>query len=314
MKVLRLIVGILAMTLGASSGAQTGTPGDEASSIDSRTQTTEQPEVSVQPLKLVREVVYNELHDHEGHGYWRYWIERKTPKETRLENQIETAQGPVTRLAKSNGKPVSTETQHLEEARLKHLLSSPDEQARHFRDYKEDEDRIGHMVSLMPDAYVYQYAGEENGCHKLNFTPNPKYPAHSIEARVVHSMSGTLWVDARMKRMARLDAHINENLDFGFGLFGRLYKGGWFRIERTQVSATDWKTQRLEVHIAGRALIVKSFARETSEIRGGFVAVPAGMNLAQGMAMLEQTEAQSQLVSKPEVKTLAKPGALALRR
>jgi len=35
--------------------------------------------------QLVREVAYNELHDHERHGYWRYWVEKHTPNETRLE-------------------------------------------------------------------------------------------------------------------------------------------------------------------------------------------------------------------------------------
>jgi len=30
------------------------------------------------PAQLVREVVYNELHDHDQHGYWRYWIEPNT--------------------------------------------------------------------------------------------------------------------------------------------------------------------------------------------------------------------------------------------
>ena len=41
------------------------------------------PPHSQQPIpsaQLVREVVYNELHDHDRHGYWRYWIERRTPK------------------------------------------------------------------------------------------------------------------------------------------------------------------------------------------------------------------------------------------
>jgi len=33
-----------------------------------------------------------------------------------------------------------------------------------------------------------------------------------------------------MKRMVRLDAQVQENLDFGFGLLGRLYKGGWFQM------------------------------------------------------------------------------------
>ena len=36
----------------------------------------------------------------------------------------------------------------------------------------------------------------------------------------------------------------------------------------------------------GRALLFKSIGRETSETRGGFTAVPAGLTLAQGAALL----------------------------
>jgi hypothetical protein len=69
----------------------------------------EPPAQPMPGVQLVREVVYNELHDHERHGYWRYWIERRTPKETRREDQIETAGGPITRLSLSNGRPLSLE-------------------------------------------------------------------------------------------------------------------------------------------------------------------------------------------------------------
>jgi len=283
MRVLWVAIGILAVTQGACCG-QTGSLGWQAQQI-------------IPAGQLVHEVVYNELNDHQGHGYWRYWIERHTPSETRLEEQVETAEGPITRLSLTNGHPLSPENELEEESRLQHLLTSPSEQARHLRDYEEDEKRIGRILALLPDAYLYEYAGEENGCHKLTFRPNPSYPAHSIEARIFHAMSGTLWVSARYKRLARLDGHVEENLDFGYGILGRLYKGGWFQLERTQVSATDWKTDRLEVHMMGRALLVKSFARETSETRGGFAPVPAGMNLAQGMALLQQTEARTVVVT-----------------
>jgi hypothetical protein len=244
--------------------------------------------------QLVREVVYNELNDHQGHGYWRYWVERNTPRETRLEEQIETAEGPITRLTLSNGHPPSAEAEVEEQERLQRLLTSPDEKAKHLREYEENENRIGRILALLPDAFLYDYDGEENGCHRLRFRPNPEYPAHSIEARIFHSMSGTLWVDARYKRLSRLDGHVQENLDFGYGILGRLYKGGWFQLERIQVSPTDWKTERLEVHMCGRALLVKSFARDTSEARGGFAPVPSGMNLAQGMALLRQIEARNE--------------------
>ncbi|MGA3045984.1 MAG: hypothetical protein ABSD67_05145 [Terracidiphilus sp.] len=290
MRVLWAALGILAVTQGACFGF-----GQE----------------TIPAGQLVREVVYNELNDHQTHGYWRYWIERHTSKETRLEDQVETADGPVSRVTLTDGHVPSPETQQQDHARLQRLLASPAEQARHLQNYEEDEKRIGRILALLPDAFLYEYAGDENGCHKLNFRPNPNYPAHTIEASIFHAMSGTLWVNARYKRLARLDAHVQNNLDFGYGILGRLYKGGWFQLERSQVSPTDWKTARLEVHMMGRALLVKSFARETSEIRGGFAPVPPGMSLAQGMQVLEQSVAQSKLAAKPG---LIAPSALAMRR
>jgi len=95
----------------------------------------------------------------------------------------------VTRLALTNGHPISPETQQQEGARLRRLLSSPAEQARHIRDYAEDEERIGHVVALMADAFVYRYAGEENGCYKLTFSPiriiprTPLKPGYSCHER-----------------------------------------------------------------------------------------------------------------------------------
>jgi hypothetical protein len=237
---------------------------------------------------LVHEVVYNELHDHELHGYWRYWIQRHTQNTTLLEEQIETADGPIKHLIRNNGQPLSPESAGDEQARLAHLLSSPSEQARHRKEYFEDEKRIGRILALLPDAFAYTDAGEENGRRHLRFRPNPDYVAHSIEARVFHAMSGDLWLDARFKHMARLDGHLDENLDFGYGILGRIYKGGWFRLERTQASSTDWKTIRLEVHMTGRAILFKTIARETSETRGGFVAVPCGLDLQQGLQLLKQ--------------------------
>lgn len=240
---------------------------------------------------LVREVVYNELHDHDAHGFWRYWVEHRSPKGTRVEEQVETGDGPIKRAVMTNGRPLDEQGRQTEEARLRELLSSASEQASQREAYHEDEGRIGRILSLLPDAFVYQDAGEENGLRHLRFQPNPAYPPHSIEARIFHAMSGDLWLDARMKRLARLNGTLMENVDFGFGLLGRLYRGGWFQLERTRVSATDWKTDRLEVHMSGRAMLFKTVARETSEVRGGFEPVPPRMSLEQGMRVLEEKAA-----------------------
>ena len=238
---------------------------------------------------LVREVVYNELHDHDTHGYWRYWIEQRVRNNTRLEEQVETADGPISRLVKTNGQPIDDHTREVEQARLEHLVNSPHEQASHRKDYFEDEKHMAAVMRMLPDAYIFEYAGEEKGCRHLRFQPNPSYAPHTVEARVIQSMAGDLWIDARMKRLARLEGHLAENVDFGFGLLGRIEKGGWFRIQRVQVSSTEWKTERMELHLSGRAVLFKTIAHDTNEVRGGFAAVPAGLNLTQGIRILEQS-------------------------
>ena len=242
---------------------------------------------------LVREVVYNELHDHEHHGYWRYWIERRVQGGVSVEQQVETSEGPIKRLAMGNGRPLSATAEQQERARLDRLLTSPLEQARERKQYGQDEARIGRIVALLPDAFVYEYDGQEDGCYRLRFHPNPDYPSHSTEARIFHAMSGTLWVDPRYKRLAGLEGHMDENVDFGLGILGRLYKGGWFRLKRVRVSVTDWKTESLEVHLNIRALLLANFTRETSEVRGGFMPVSPGLTLKEGVALLEQPTLQS---------------------
>jgi len=247
------------------------------SAIATKQAPAQEPTPPLSPAQLVREVVYNELHDHQVHGYWRYLIERRTQNGTLIEQQVETAAGPITRVVLGNGMPLSEE-------------ASQQEQARHLRQYRQDEARIGRITALLPDAFLYDYEGEVNGCYRLHFRPNPAYPPHSIEARIFHAMSGTLLVDARYKRLAGLEGHVDENLDFGFGILGRLEKGGWFKLARTRVSPTDWKTERLEMHMNIRALLVTSFSRETSEVRGEFTPVPAGMSVTQGIALLDRPQ------------------------
>ena len=280
MRVVWVFTGILAVVSMSHAAPAAGTAGAPA----------EGAETAQAASTLVREVVYNELHDHDTHGFWRYWVEHRSNKGTRVEEQVETGDGPITRALMTNGRPLDDQSKQVEEARLRELLNSPSQQASHRQAYHEDEGRIGRILALLPDAFLYQDAGDENGLRHLRFRPNPAYPPHSIEARIFHSMSGDLWVDARMKRLARLNGALTENVDFGFGLLGRLYRGGWFQLERTRVSATDWKTERLEVHMSGRAMLFKTVARETSEVRGGFEPVPPRMSLEQGMRVLEDKD------------------------
>jgi hypothetical protein len=287
------------VVLASSYCALAESPGSHKNSsknVANKTATTPFPEAG----RLVREVVYNELQDHDMHGYWRYWVQEQSLKETHTEERVETHDGPIATLRLTNGGPLTVAAREAEERRLDHLLSSPSEQAEHRKEYADDEHRIGRILALLPDAFLYEPSREEGKsqempdcpCYHLRFHPNPDYPAHSIESRIFHAMSGDLWISIESKHLVRLDGKLQENVDFGYGLLGRLYKDGWFQLERTRVGSDtgkgDWKTQRLEVHMQGRAMLFKTIARETSEVRGGFRPVPSGLSLQQAAALVRQ--------------------------
>ncbi len=84
---------------------------------------------TLDPEQLIRDTVYNELHDHEGHGYWQYTIHKKTANELMSLEQVETKSGPVQRLIAVNGEPLTAQRRHDEDVRLAEFLSDSAETA-----------------------------------------------------------------------------------------------------------------------------------------------------------------------------------------
>lgn len=249
------------------------------------------PAQQIEPAKqLVREVVYNELHDHDVHGNWRYWVKKRVPQGTKLSEQVETNEGPVNRVVMMNGRPLNDETRRTELARLDALITSPAEQQNKREAYVEDEKRVGRILAMLPDAFLFEDAGQEKDCLHLRFRPDPSYSARTVEAKVFHAVSGDLWLDSRMKRLIKLQGRMVDDLSFGLGLLGKVDKGSWFRIERTQVSPAEWKMSALEVHMRGRAVLFKCVERDTSEQRGGFSPLPAELTLSQAVRLLAESK------------------------
>jgi len=54
---------------------------------------------------LVRDVIYNELHDRERDSHWEYRSACLSPAQDVVREQVETTSGPVFRLIEQDGKP-----------------------------------------------------------------------------------------------------------------------------------------------------------------------------------------------------------------
>src|ERR1700761_1335374 len=130
---------------------------------------------SAQPIalqQLVKDVAYNEVRDRQTQSCWIYRVERTIDGQTRSEEQVESADGPVFRLIAIDGKPLTGDQAKRENARLDKLLTDPGEQQKAKQLHERDEERLVRLTALLPTAFVYQFDGQDGDQIRLKFSPN----------------------------------------------------------------------------------------------------------------------------------------------
>ncbi len=229
------------------------------------------------PVALMRDVSYNELKPSNAPRV-RYELHKTDDKGTRVDEIIETPEGDVARHLSREGKPLTGEQEQEEEARLNNLYAHPEIQEHRHKREQEDSDRADGFIKLLPNAFIYEYQGTvqaANGpAYRLTFKPNPNFKPPSAEAEVFHGMAGEVWVDVREKRLSRFDAHIIQDVNFGWGVAIRLFKGGTMLIDQQDVADGRWEQTNFKLNLTGKILMVKTMTRQESESESNYVPVP----------------------------------------
>ena len=238
------------------------------------------------PHDLVKDVVYNELQERRQVSLWQYREEKRVGSQTTIQQEVETRSGIVYRVLARQGRPLDPGAQKKETERLNNLLRNSAEQARMKQEAQAEEQRLQRLMAAMPEAFSYTYDGMVEGNLRLSFRPNPAYNPSTYEARVYHALAGEIWIQPQRKRLVKIDAHIMTEIDFGFGLLGRIEKGGSFQIEREQVAENRWKTSLLDVHISGRIVLFKDISKDQREVRSDFHPVSSDLGVPGAVALL----------------------------
>lgn len=241
------------------------------------------------PNEYVRQMIEHELtelsHDH---THWRYHLHREDEKNNYDRDVIETSEGSLARTLLMWGKPLTTDQRQKDEERMRKLVSDPDERAQRAKREKEDDDKVEKMLRSIPQAFIFKYEGQENGLMRLSFVPNPKWDAPSLELRIFKSLKGDLWSDLNANRLAGIDGTLFEDVSFGWGLLGRLYKGGTFKVKQRDVGEGHWTVISEEVNMTGRAVLFKNITRKQAEIFTEFNRVPDSITMSQAYEMLQK--------------------------
>ncbi len=244
------------------------------------------PEAQSSASNLVRDVVANELTDRAGQSSWMYRVNKVIEQQTLSELEVETRDGPVHRLLAINHAPLDSVGRQQETARLNQLVRDPSQQLAVKKQYDADERQLESLARLLPSAFLYQYEGWDGAYQRLDFRPDPAFVPPTQDSKAFRSMAGTILVDPQQKRLAHLSGYLVENVDFGFGILGRIAKGGTFEIERTQVSLSHWKTDLIDIHSNGRMLLFKTLSKQQHETRSNFEPVSKDLDLRQAEELL----------------------------
>ena len=198
---------------------------------------------------------------------------------------IETPQGDLSREMQIDDRPLTPEQREKDNAYIRSIVTNPAALEKQRKDQAHDNDQAEQMLGLLPDAFIWNVTGEQGPLVTLSFKPDPAYTPHSMEDRVFAAMAGEVVVNREENRIYTIRGTLTGDVKFGFGIFGRLHKGGTFEVERREVVPGHWQMIETHVHLNGKALFFKTIGDQEDEKRGDFKLSPA-KTIAQASQLL----------------------------
>jgi hypothetical protein len=225
------------------------------------------------------------LTDREKQRKWVCLIEKREGKQTHTEVKVDTKDGPLFRLLAIDGTALNSEQRRQDDARIARLMKDPRPLLKLKQAETEGELKLQKLLSLMPQAFVFDYDGIEENLLRVKFRPNPDYSPPTYEARVIHSLAGTILIDSKQTRLAKISGQLINQVSFGFGLLGRV-DSGTLELERIEVGPQQWKTALINIHFTGRAVLFKTINKDQYERRFDFHTVSSDLSLSDATDLL----------------------------
>lgn len=232
--------------------------------------------------QIVQEAVNSELAaDASDHSCWIYHEVDRKPDNSIVQWVAETRKGSVNRVLSRNGRqmPVSEQRRQVED-----FVHSSDAQAKQREDGRHDDEQAASMLKLLPVAFLWKQTSRNRWTTTFYFKPDPRFQPPSREARVFAAMEGEMTVSNQQHRIQELSGRLIHDVDFGFGLLGKLNAGGTFKVVRRQVGRGLWDITESHIHIHGHALIFKSITEEEDDVKTLWQREPETVTLTQAAA------------------------------
>jgi hypothetical protein len=236
---------------------------------------------------LVQRVVRGELAaDAADHSRWMFRDANKVPGNDTVKLTVQTSAGDISKTILIDGHPLSAQQQQDDEAKMRQFVTDPSVRQKQKEDQQQDGAKARSLTEMLPNAFLWTVIGRQDADTTLAFTPDPNFSPPTREARVFAAMKGKMVVNTLQNRIVSLQGVLTEDIDFGFGILGKLDKGGTFDVQRSQVGPDVWEITSTHVHIQGHMLIFKSINEQQDEETGDYKPAPPRISLPAAAKML----------------------------
>jgi hypothetical protein len=96
-------------------------------------------------------------------------------------------------------------------------------------------------------------------------------------------------IDSTAGRIAEINGELFKDVDFGWGILGRLFKGGKFVIHQADVGG-KWQETQERLQFNGKILMMKSLTIDSNETMTDFRPVPSNVTTAQALQLLQNRD------------------------
>lgn len=245
---------------------------------------------------LVRSVVAHELAaDKNDHSRWMFRDANKTSDKNTVTLVVQTSKGDLSKTIEMDGHPLTPQQEKDDQQKMHQFVTDASVRQKQKHDDEQDAEKAAALTRMLPDAFLWTQTGQSGAETTLSFKPDPKFNPPTREARVFAAMEGTMVVNTRQKRIKALQGKLTQDVDFGFGILGKLNKGGTFSVARQQIAPRIWQITATHIHIQGHALIFKSISEQQDEETSHYKPAPPSITLAAAETMLNNGQVAKKL-------------------
>jgi len=264
--------------------------------------------MSAAPVELVRETVQNEINSSNPTKFM-FREREQTEHGTQTKVIVQTKEVAAGMLVAINDKPLTVEERQKEQGRLDGLVNNPEELKKKEKADKDDTEHTNRIMRALPDAFLYEPDGVQMGTKdlgnpgdelvRLKFRPNPDYSAPSHVEQVLTGMVGYMLIDKNQRRIAKIDGTLEKEVGFGWGILGRLDKGGRFVVQQGTMETGEWQLTCMQLDLTGKILFFKKLVIKSTQTFSDFHQAPPNLTFAQGVELLKK-QAQELAENRPE--------------